>query len=61
MFVEIDMKIEIKGKTAVNISYRQVRPKWFSVGIFPPMQFFGLTGNRPQSAPACSFLRYQQG
>jgi hypothetical protein len=23
------------------------------------MQFFGLTGNRPQSAPACSFLRYR--
>jgi len=28
------------------------------VGIFPLGQFFGLTGNRPQSAPACSFLRY---
>ena len=25
----------------------------------PPLGlFFGLTGNRPQSAPACSFLRY---
>jgi hypothetical protein len=34
-----------------------VRQQWFSVGIFPLRQFFGLTGNRPQSAPACSFLR----
>ena len=40
---------------------RQVRQQWFSVGIFPPGLLFGLTGNRPQSAPACSFLRYQQG
>jgi hypothetical protein len=30
------------------------------VGIFPLKLFFGLTGNRPQSAPACSFLRYAQ-
>ena len=37
---------------------RQVRQQWFSVCIFPPMLFFGLTGNRPQSAPACSFLRW---
>jgi len=35
---------------------RQVRQRWFSVGIFPLGQFLGLTGNRPQSAPACSFL-----
>lgn len=41
-----------------NISYPQVRQQWFSVGIFPLGQFFGLTGNRPQSAPACSFLRW---
>ena len=37
----------------------QVRQQWFSVGIFPPGLLFGLTGNRPQSAPACSFLRYR--
>ncbi len=36
---------------------RQARQQWFSVGIFPFGQLFGLTGNRPQSAPACSFLR----
>jgi len=36
---------------------RQVRQQWFSVCIFPLGQHFGLTGNRPQSAPACSFLR----
>ena len=41
-----------------NISYPQVRQQWFSVCIFPPRLLFGLTGNRPQSAPACSFLRY---
>ena len=39
---------------------RQVRQPWFSVGIFPLRPSFGLTGNRPQSAPACSFLRYGQ-
>ena len=31
-----------------------------SVCIFPPRQLFGLTGNRPQFVPACSFLRYVQ-
>ena len=36
---------------------RQVRQQWFSVDIFPLKLLFGLTGNRPQSAPACSFLR----
>ena len=36
---------------------RQVRQQWFSVCIFPLGQLFGSTGNRPQSAPACSFLR----
>ena len=30
------------------------------MGIFPLGLFFGLTGNRPQSAPACSFLRCVQ-
>ncbi len=39
---------------------RQVLQKWLSVGIIPLKQFFGLTGNRPQSALACSFLRSPQ-
>jgi hypothetical protein len=42
----------------ITSATRQVRQQWFSVGIFPPELLFGLTGNRPQSAPACSFLRY---
>jgi len=50
----------IELNTVANISYPQVRQRWFSVGIFPHGQLIGLTGNRPQSAPACSFLRYQQ-
>jgi hypothetical protein len=38
---------------------RQVRQRWFSVCIFPlGPATAGLKGNRPQSAPACSFLRY---
>jgi hypothetical protein len=50
-------KVKKKEQLGVNISYPQVRQPWFSVGIFPLGPFFGLTGNRPQSAPACSFLR----
>jgi len=50
-------KLRKKEQLGHNFSYPQVRQQWFSVGIFPPKQFFGLTGNRPQSAPACSFLR----
>jgi hypothetical protein len=45
---------------AITSATRQVRQQWFSVGIFPLGQLIGLTGNRPQSAPACSFLRYAQ-
>jgi hypothetical protein len=33
---------------------RQVRQQWFSVGIFPLGQFSGKTGNRSQSAYACT-------
>jgi len=44
----------------VTSATRQVRQRWFSVGIFPLRLLFGLTGNRPQSAPACSFLRCVQ-
>ncbi len=42
----------------ITIATRQGRRQWFSVGIFPLRLLFCLTGNRPQSAPACSFLRY---
>jgi len=41
----------------ITSATRQVRQQWFSGCIFPLRQLFGLTGNRPQSAPACSFLR----
>ena len=49
-----------KELRAITSATRQVRQRWFSVGIFPLGLSFGLTGNRPQSAPACSFLRYGQ-
>ena len=42
---------------ALTSATRQVRLQWFSVGIFPLRLLLGLTGNRPKSAPACSFLR----
>lgn len=45
-------------KTSANFSYCQVRQRWFSLGIFPLGRLIGLTGNRPQSARACSFLPY---
>ncbi len=44
----------------ITSATRQVRQQWFSVCIFPLGRLIGLTGNRPQSAPACSFLRYGQ-
>jgi len=49
----------LNDKRLLTSATRQVRQQWFSVGIFPLGLFFGLTGNRPQSAPACSFLRYR--
>jgi hypothetical protein len=36
----------------ITSATRQVRQQWFSVGIFPLGLLFGLTGNRPQSAPS---------
>ncbi len=51
------MKQKIKYDRITSAT-RQVRQRWCSVGIFPLGLLFGLTGNRPQSAPACSFLRY---
>jgi hypothetical protein len=48
---------QVTENRTANISYPQVRQPMFSVGIFPLNLFLGLTGNRPQSAPACSFLR----
>jgi len=50
-------KVKGKEQLGYNISYPQVRQQWFAIGIFPLKLLFGLTGNRPQSAPACSFLR----
>jgi hypothetical protein len=49
--------MKIKKSQLVTSATRQVRQQWFSVCIFPLKLSFGLTGNRPQSAPACSFLR----
>jgi len=40
------------GGFSATSATRQVRQQWFSVGIFPLGLFFGLTGNRPQSAPS---------
>jgi hypothetical protein len=48
------------GGFSATSATRQVRRQWFPVGIFPLKLHFGLTGNRPQSAPACSFLRQVQ-
>ena len=48
-----------KERQPVTSATRQVRQRWFSVGIFPPGLVFGLTGNRPQSAPAYSSVRYR--
>ena len=50
--------MEENKKRPITSATRQVRQHWFPVCIFPPGLLFGLTGNRPQSAPACSFLRY---
>jgi len=50
----------MKERQLVTSATRQVRQKWFSVGIIPLGLFFGLTGNRPQSASVCTFLRWQQ-
>jgi hypothetical protein len=50
--------LDPKNNEPLTSATRQVRQRWFSVGIFPLRHLFGLTGNRPQSAPACSFLRY---
>jgi len=54
------LQTEQKKALVVTSATRQVRQQWFSVCIFPLRLLFGLTGNRPQSAPACSFLRYGQ-
>ena len=53
-------RYELEINTVANFSYPQARQQWFSVCIFPLKLLFGLTGNRPQSAPACSFLRCMQ-
>jgi len=45
-------------RAAANISYPSSAAAVVLVCIFPLGLHFGLTGIRPQSAPACSFLRY---
>jgi hypothetical protein len=50
---------ENKERTG-NFSYPQVRQQWFSVGIFPLGQLFGLTRNHPQSALRVFAERYGQ-
>jgi hypothetical protein len=40
----IDKENEENENRTGNISYPQVRQRWFSVGIFPPGLLFGLTG-----------------
>ena len=43
--------LDKKARTATSAT-RQVRQQWFSGCIFPLNPSFGLTGNRPLSAPA---------
>ncbi len=52
--------MELNKILALTSATRQARQQWFSVCIFPLGLLFGLTGNRSQSAPACSFLRWVQ-
>jgi len=59
-FVSSYPRVTQDTQRAITSATRQVRQRWFSVCIFPLKQFIGLTGNRPQSAPACSFLRWRQ-
>ena len=56
----VEMRTHLQRRFSSTSATRQVRQREFSVGIFPLRQLFGLIGNRPQSAPACSFLRYKQ-
>jgi len=56
------------GRFSSTSAASQVRQRLFPMAIFPLIQFPGFTGienrrkpNRPQTAPAFSFLRYQQG
>ena len=43
-----------------NFSYPSSAAAVVFGGHLSAQAAFGLTGNRPQSAPACSFLRYSQ-
>ena len=65
--IENDFELAIPQGFSSTSATRQARQRWFSVCIFPLVPLFGLTGiedqrklNCPQSAPACSFLRYGQ-
>jgi len=46
--------------SAANISYPSSAAALVFGVYLSARAAFGLTGNRPQSAPACSFLRYAQ-
>ena len=53
--------IELNRKTAVNFSYPSSAAAVVFGGHLSARLASGeMTGNRPQSAPACSFLRYNQ-
>jgi hypothetical protein len=53
MFILVELKKSYPpfGGFSSTSATRQVRQQWFSVCIFPPGLLFGLTGNRPQTAP----------
>ena len=54
------MKVHEKNKKLpITSAAQQGWQQWFSVCIFPLKLFLGLTESHPQSAPACSFLRYR--
>jgi len=62
IFNRINEHIENDFESAIPQGFSStsaIQQHWFSVCIFPLWPLFGLTGNRPQSALACSFLRYK--
>ena len=57
---QADIAKGLHEKLLVITAILQLRQLWFTVLIFPPRLLFNLTGNRPQSAPACGPLRCLQ-
>ncbi len=49
-----------KNRLCITSPTRQAWQQWFSVGIFPPRQLLGFTGNRPQSATAYNYERWHK-